>query len=73
MKPCDTVAKCPLPSAFYESFKIFNTSTFDFGTMSMYRQKRVCADKFLATVPEGVIHDVYKVLTQHLRDVLPVV
>ena len=30
----------------------------------MHRQKRACTDKFLATVTEGVVHGVYKVVTR---------
>ena len=32
--------------------------------MSLRRLKGVCADKFLATVTEGVVHAVYKVVTR---------
>ena len=64
MRPCDTVAKHPLPCASYGSFKMFNTSASEFGTVSMYRQIRACTDEFLATVTEGVVHGVYKVMTQ---------
>ena len=41
--------------------KIF---TSDFGTVGLSRRKQAYADKFLATVTEGVVHDVYKVVTQ---------
>ena len=37
MWPCDTVAKCPLPCTFYQSFKMFKISASEFGTVSMRR------------------------------------
>ena len=54
MRPCDTVGKCPLPCASYESVKMFKISTSEFGTMGMW----VCPDEFLAMATEGVAHGV---------------
>ena len=52
----------PLPCASYGSFEMFKISASDFGTMSMGRQKQACTDRILATVTEGVVHGVHKVL-----------
>ena len=40
---------------------MFKISAFEFGTMSKRRRMQACTDEFLATVTEGVVHDVYKV------------
>ena len=61
MRPCDAVAKRQLPCG---SFKMFKISASEFRTMGMCRQMQACTDEFLATVPEDVIHSVYKVVTQ---------
>ena len=58
------MAKCPLPCAFYGSFKIFKISASEFGTMGMCRRMPACADEFLARVNEGVVHGVNKGMTQ---------
>ena len=43
---------------------MFKISTFDFGTMSTHRQKQACVDEFLATVPEGLVQGISKVVTR---------
>ena len=42
-------------------FQIFAS---DLGTVGLSRPKQACAGKFLATVTEGVVHGVYKVVTR---------
>ena len=42
---------------------MFKISASEFCTMGMPKRKRACADEFLATVTEGVVHGVYKVVT----------
>ena len=44
--------------------KCFNISASEFGSMGMYRRMQACSDEFLATVTEGVVHGVYKVVIQ---------
>ena len=63
MWSCVAVVKCPLPCVSYGSFEMFKISASDFGTVGMHRCKQACADKFLATVTESVVHSIYKVLT----------
>ena len=61
IQPYDTaVAKCLLPCGSYVSFKMFNISASEFGTVSICRWLRECADEFLATVNESVVHSEYK-------------
>ena len=43
---------------------MFKISTSEFGTMGVRRRIRACIDEFLATVTEGVVHSVYKVVSQ---------
>ena len=66
--PClqtyESVVNRPLPCASYRSFKMFKISASDFGTVGMHTRKQACADKFLATIIEGVVHGGYKVVTQ---------
>ena len=64
MAPCDTVVKCPIPFASYEILKCFKISTSEFGTVGMGRRIRACTNEFLATITEGVVHGVYKVVTR---------
>ena len=54
----------PLPSASYRSFKMFKISASDFGTVGERRQKRPCADNFVAMVTEAVVHGVYSVVAR---------
>ena len=58
MRSCDTMAVCPVPCMFYRSFKMFKISTFDYLTMS-----GIDDFFFFATVTEGVVHIVYKLVT----------
>ena len=51
-------APCPLPCTSYGNFKMFKISTSEFGTVRMRRRMSACADKFLATVTEVVVHSV---------------
>ena len=62
MRPCDTMAKRPLPSASYRRFKLFKIFASDFGNVVM--QKPACTDTFPAMVNEGEVHSVYKVVTR---------
>ena len=39
-------------------FKIYAS---EFGSVGMHKRMRACADEFLATITEGVVHSVYKV------------
>ena len=64
MGPCDTVAKHTLPCVFKESIKMFKISASEFDTLGMCRRMRACTDEFLATVTEGVVQSVYKVVTR---------
>ena len=64
MHPCDRMAKCPLPCVSYRSFKKFQISTSEFGTVSKRRQMQASTDEFLAMVTKGVVHSVHKVVTQ---------
>ena len=48
------MAKCPLACAFYGHFIMFTISASD----------RLTAYIFLAMVTEGVVHGVYKIVTQ---------
>ena len=41
---------------------MFKISSSDFRTMSMHRKIQTCTDEFL-TVTEGVVYDMYKVVT----------
>ena len=43
---------------------MFKVSAFDFGIVGMRRQNRACTDEFLATVTEGVVRAVCKVVTR---------
>ena len=45
------------------SFKIFKISSSEFDTLRMHRGMRACTDEFLATVTEGLVDSVYKVVT----------
>ena len=58
MRLCDTVLKSPLPCASYRSLKMYKISASEFGT------NWACADEFLATVTERVVHSVHKVVTR---------
>ena len=62
MRPYDTMVKCPCVS--YISFVRFKISASEFGTIGMRRRKQACTDQFLATVTEGVVHGVYKLVTK---------
>ena len=42
---------------------MFKISTSEFGTVFMRRQMEACTDEFLTRVTEGVIHNVYKMVT----------
>ena len=42
---------------------MFKISSSDFRTLGMRRQKRGCADEYLATVTKAVVHGVHKVVT----------
>ena len=42
---------------------MFKISASEFSTVSMHRQMQACADGFLVTVTDGVVHGVYKVVT----------
>ena len=63
MQPCDTVVNSPLTLVR----KIFNISTSEFRTATMHRRIRACTYEFLANVTEGVVHDVYKVMSRICR------
>ena len=52
------------PCTSYRSFEMFKISAPDFGTVGMFRRKRADADKFLATVTEGVAQGVHRVVTR---------
>ena len=41
---------------------MFKISASEFCTVGMYRQIQACEDEFLATVTEGVVYSVYKVV-----------
>ena len=43
---------------------MFKISTSEFCITGMCRGMRACSDEFLATVTEGVVHGVYKVVTR---------
>ena len=43
---------------------MYEMSASEFGTVGMRRRMRACADEFLATVTEGVVHNVYKAVTR---------
>ena len=58
MQPCDTVVKRALPCTSYGSFKMLKISASAFGTVSMRKQY------FFATVTEGVVQSVHKVVTR---------
>ena len=64
MRPCEIVAKCPLPFAYYKSFKLFQISTSQFCTVGIHRRLWACTDEFLSRVTEGIVHGVHKVVTQ---------
>ena len=64
MRPCDRVAKRPLPCVLYGSFKMFIISAPDFLIVSMRKCLQASTDEFLAAVSEVVIHSVYKVVSQ---------
>ena len=42
---------------------MYKISASEFCTVGMHRQMRACANEFLATVTEGVVPSVYKVVT----------
>ena len=63
MQSCDTEVKCPLPIS-HISFKMFKFSTSEFCTVDMCRRIQACADELLASVTEGVVHGVHKVMTR---------
>ena len=58
----ESVVDRPKPYASHGSFKMFQISASELGTLGMHRRMRACADEFLATVTEGVVHNVYKVV-----------
>ena len=62
MRPCDRVAKRPLPCTSYRSCSKF--PPLNFVPRACRRRMRACADEFLATVTEGVVHGVCKDVTQ---------
>ena len=64
MRPCDTVAKLPLPCAFYKSFKMCKMSVSEFGSVGMRRRMDACTSEFLAVVTESVVHGEYNVVTR---------
>ena len=66
----ESVVNHPLPCESYQSFKIFEFSTSDFGTVSMRRQLCTSACEFLSTVTEGVVHGVHKVAIQSFFGVI---
>ena len=47
VRPCESVAKRPLPCESYRSFKQFKISTSDFDIVSMRRGFHACAYEFL--------------------------
>ena len=62
MQPCESVSNHPLPCESYQSFKIFEISTPDFGTVSMHRRFCTCTYEFLTRVTEGMVHNISKVV-----------
>ena len=64
MPPCGTVVRRPLPHLSDGSFKMFKISLSDFGTVGMCRRVQARADEFPPIVTEGVVHVVYKGVTQ---------
>ena len=61
-QPCKSVVNHPSPCASYQSFRIFEVSVSDFGTVSMRRRFRACTYEFLSMITEGVVHGVHKVV-----------
>ena len=57
------MAHRPKPYVSHRSFEMFKITTSEFGTVGMCRRMLTCTDEFLATVTEGVVHGVYKVVT----------
>ena len=57
------MAKRPLPWVSCESFNMFKIPAFEFGTVNICRRMQACAVDFLATVTEGLVHSVYKIVT----------
>ena len=56
----------PLACTSYGNFKMIKISTTQFGTITMRRRMRACTYQFLATVTEGIVHDVFQGVTwQH--------
>ena len=70
MQTCKSMANCPLPCMSYRNFKMFKISASEFGSLHMRRRMRACTDEFLATVNEGVVHGVYKVVTRSVFGVI---
>ena len=66
MQPCDTVAgnihylAHPMEVLKYLKLPPLNM----YGNLGMHRRMPACTDEFLATATEGVVHGVYKVVTQ---------
>ena len=52
----------PLPCESYRIFRLLKISASDFGTVGMRGQFRAYMNEFLATVTEGVVHGVHKVV-----------
>ena len=50
----------------YDSFKMFKILASKSGTMTMRRRMQAGADYPLATVTEGVVHSVFKVVTRYI-------
>ena len=61
-QPCESVVNRPLPCVSYQSFKIYEISAYDFGTMSMRRRFHACVYEFLSMVIESVVHYAHKVV-----------
>ena len=49
---------------FYESFKMFKMFASEFGTRSMHRRMRACADEFLDMVTECVADEFLDMVTE---------
>ena len=59
------------PCTSYWSFKLFEISASEFGTINIRRRFRTCSDEFLTTVTEGVVHGVNKVVIQSFFSEIP--